>query len=165
MSFEVIYVIDHFIIWYKKSFKTSTVRSSKYLLLMLCGSTHNEFRSIINAVPLYFCLSFFEMPPFTVCYTLTWHHWSVCFQEEVMTMERILLQTIKFDLQVEHPYGILLKFAKVLKGNLNTLCGIWLKVKFTTKHGMGWLMFVFSTGDKEKIQKLVQMAWTFINDR
>lgn len=33
-----------------------------------------------------------------------------------MTMERILLQTIKFDLQVEHPYGILLKFAKVLKG-------------------------------------------------
>lgn len=55
-------------------------------------------------------------------------------KEEVMTMERILLQTIKFDLQVEHPYGILLKFAKVLKG------------------------------DKEKIQKLVQMAWTFIND-
>ncbi|XP_048733788.2 cyclin-K-like isoform X1 [Ostrea edulis] len=55
-------------------------------------------------------------------------------KEEVMTMERILLQTIKFDLQVEHPYGILLKFAKVVKG------------------------------DKEKIQKLVQMAWTFIND-
>ncbi|XP_062600703.1 cyclin-K-like isoform X2 [Saccostrea cucullata] len=55
-------------------------------------------------------------------------------KEEVMTMERILLQTIKFDLQVEHPYSILLKFAKVLKG------------------------------DKEKIQKLVQMAWTFIND-
>ena len=33
-----------------------------------------------------------------------------------MTMERILLQTIKFDLQVEHPYYYLLKFAKVLKG-------------------------------------------------
>ncbi|XP_021347262.1 cyclin-K-like [Mizuhopecten yessoensis] len=55
-------------------------------------------------------------------------------REEVMTMERILLQTIKFDLQVEHPYGYLLKFAKFIKG------------------------------DKEKIQKLVQMAWTFIND-
>ena len=33
-----------------------------------------------------------------------------------MTMERILLQTIKFDLQVEHPYAYLLKFAKMLKG-------------------------------------------------
>ena len=33
-----------------------------------------------------------------------------------MTHERILLQTIKFDLQVEHPYAYLLKFAKQLKG-------------------------------------------------
>ena len=33
-----------------------------------------------------------------------------------MTMERILLQTIKFDLMIEHPYSNLLKFAKVLKG-------------------------------------------------
>ncbi len=32
-----------------------------------------------------------------------------------MTMERILLQTIKFDLMVEHPYSYLLKFAKMLK--------------------------------------------------
>lgn len=55
-------------------------------------------------------------------------------KEEVITMERILLQTIKFDLQVEHPYGLLLKYAKLVKG------------------------------DKEKVQKLVQMAWTFIND-
>lgn len=37
-------------------------------------------------------------------------------QEEVMTLERILLQTIKFDLQVEHPYSFLLKYAKSLKG-------------------------------------------------
>ena len=37
-------------------------------------------------------------------------------QEEVMTMERILLQTIKFDLQVEHPYSFLLNFAKQIKG-------------------------------------------------
>uniref|UniRef100_G1PKN5 Cyclin-K n=1 Tax=Myotis lucifugus TaxID=59463 RepID=G1PKN5_MYOLU len=56
-------------------------------------------------------------------------------KEEVMVLERILLQTIKFDLQVEHPYQFLLKYAKQLKG------------------------------DKNKIQKLVQMAWTFVNDR
>lgn len=55
-------------------------------------------------------------------------------KEEIMTYERILLQTIKFDLQVEHPYSYLLKYAKTFKG------------------------------DKEKIQKLVQMAWTFVND-
>ena len=52
-----------------------------------------------------------------------------------MTYERILLQTIKFDLQVDHPYSYLLKYAKTLKG------------------------------DKTKIQQLVQMAWTFVNDR
>ena len=40
----------------------------------------------------------------------------ILFQEEVMTLERILLQTIKFDLQVEHPYGFLLKYAKSLRG-------------------------------------------------
>lgn len=51
-----------------------------------------------------------------------------------MTLERILLQTIKFDLQVEHPYNYLLKYAKCLKG------------------------------DKTKLQKMVQMAWTFVND-
>ncbi|GJQ88229.1 CycK [Trypoxylus dichotomus] len=55
-------------------------------------------------------------------------------KEEVMTLERILLQTIKFDLQVEHPYSYLLKYAKCLKG------------------------------DKTKLQKMVQMAWTFVND-
>ncbi|BES92946.1 Cyclin K [Nesidiocoris tenuis] len=55
-------------------------------------------------------------------------------KEEVMTLERILLQTIKFDLQVEHPYYFLLKYAKCLKG------------------------------DKQKLQKMVQMAWTFVND-
>ncbi|XP_064602873.1 cyclin-K-like [Liolophura sinensis] len=55
-------------------------------------------------------------------------------REEVMTLERILLQTIKFDLQVQHPYTRLLHYAKQLKG------------------------------DKQKIQKVVQMAWTFIND-
>ena len=38
-------------------------------------------------------------------------------QDELTTHERILLQTIKFDLQVEHPYSYLLKFAKQLLGN------------------------------------------------
>jgi hypothetical protein len=33
-----------------------------------------------------------------------------------MTLERILLQTIRFDLQVEHPYSYLIKYAKSLKG-------------------------------------------------
>lgn len=54
--------------------------------------------------------------------------------KEIMVHERILLQTIKFDLQVDHPYGYLLKYAKTLKGN------------------------------QEQIRSMVQMAWTFIND-
>lgn len=55
-------------------------------------------------------------------------------KENVLTMERILLQTVNFDLQVDHPYSYLLKYAKALKG------------------------------DQEVLQKMVQMAWTFIND-
>lgn len=55
-------------------------------------------------------------------------------KEEVMTLERILLQTIKFDLQIEHPYSFLVKYAKCLKG------------------------------DKAKLQEMVQMAWNFVND-
>lgn len=39
-------------------------------------------------------------------------------KEELLTHERILLQTIKFDLQVEHPYSYLLQFAKCLKGTV-----------------------------------------------
>ena len=35
-----------------------------------------------------------------------------------MMYERVLLQTIKFDLQVEHPYPSLLKFGKALKGTV-----------------------------------------------
>lgn len=56
-------------------------------------------------------------------------------KEEVMTLERILLQTIKFDLQVEHPYSFLVKYAKCLKGD-------------NSKH----------------LPKMVQMAWNFVND-
>jgi len=35
-----------------------------------------------------------------------------------MTLERILLQTIKFDLQTDHPYAYLLKYAKYVKGKI-----------------------------------------------
>ena len=55
-------------------------------------------------------------------------------REEVMILERVLLQTIKFDLQVDHPYGSIIKFAKSLKG------------------------------DSAKLEKVVQMSWTFVND-
>lgn len=55
-------------------------------------------------------------------------------KEEVVTLESILLQTIKFDLEVEHPYNFLLTYAKSLRG------------------------------DKVKMQKIVQMAWNFVND-
>jgi len=55
-------------------------------------------------------------------------------REEIMILERVLLQTIKFDLQVEHPYDSIIRFAKSLKG------------------------------DQQKLQKMVQMSWTFVND-
>ena len=42
-------------------------------------------------------------------------------KEELLTHERILLQTVKFDLQLEHPYSYLLKFAKELKGEYKSI--------------------------------------------
>lgn len=50
-------------------------------------------------------------------------------------MERILLKTLKFDLQVDHPYRFLIEYAKCLKSNGST--------------------------PKEQV---VQKAWNFIND-
>ncbi|XP_071532687.1 cyclin-K-like isoform X2 [Panulirus ornatus] len=47
---------------------------------------------------------------------VTWAEFGTDPREEVMTLERILLQTIKFDFIVEHPYTYLLKYAKCLKG-------------------------------------------------
>ncbi len=44
-------------------------------------------------------------------------------KEELITHEKILLQTIKFDLQIEHPYSYILKFAKELKGSGTCLRG------------------------------------------
>ncbi|VDN58029.1 unnamed protein product [Dracunculus medinensis] len=54
--------------------------------------------------------------------------------EEIMGIERVLLQTIKFDLHVEHPYTFLLQYQKVFKL------------------------------DREKKQIVLQNAWTFVND-
>ena len=74
-------------------------------------------------------------------------------KEELLTHERILLQTIKFDLQVQHPYSYLLKFAKSLKGEGN----------FSSQSTPSFLPPC--VGDKQKMEKLVQNAWTFVNDR
>ncbi|CAK9290988.1 unnamed protein product [Gordionus sp. m RMFG-2023] len=56
-------------------------------------------------------------------------------KDELMTLERILLQTIRFDFNVPHPYTYLLKYIKTLKEE-----------------------------EHNKLQKIVQMTWTFIND-
>ncbi|CAG0914634.1 unnamed protein product [Notodromas monacha] len=55
-------------------------------------------------------------------------------EREIMTMERVLLQTFKFDLQVDHPYQFLLKYVKTF------------------------------ASDQSRLEGLVQMAWTFVND-
>lgn len=77
-------------------------------------------------------------------------------KEELLTHERILLQTIKFDLQVEHPYVHLLRIAKSLKGRWPTW--LWHRCKTC------FISFFF-LGEKQKTEKLVQTAWTFVNDR
>ena len=55
-------------------------------------------------------------------------------------MERVLLKTVKFDLQLDHPYSYLLKFGKVIKG------------------------VVADPLELVTIDKLFETAWTFIND-
>lgn len=99
-----------------------------------------------------------------------------------MVLERILLQTIKFDLQVEHPYQFLLKYAKQLKGKIlqgeqvmpvidfqNLIYLISARIfcfqLFVPPNFMSSFFSDCFSGDKNKIQKLVQMAWTFVNDR
>lgn len=70
-----------------------------------------------------------------------------------MTLERILLQTIKFDLRLEHPYTFLLKFAKILKGNICSacLCMTFLLVKI--------LFFVFLI--KINVMQMTPVMLTF----
>ncbi|CAD6196089.1 unnamed protein product [Caenorhabditis auriculariae] len=55
--------------------------------------------------------------------------------DEVMGIERVLLQTLKFDLQVDLPYEALLEYGKIFPGV-----------------------------SKEQMSETIQIAWTFIND-
>uniref|UniRef100_A0A6G1SF85 Cyclin-K n=1 Tax=Aceria tosichella TaxID=561515 RepID=A0A6G1SF85_9ACAR len=61
-------------------------------------------------------------------------------KEEILTLERILLQTLRFDLEVEHSYDYLIKYVKTLKVHRADL----------------------SEDDAHKY--LLQSAWTFVND-
>ncbi|MEE6494492.1 hypothetical protein FKM82_017154 [Ascaphus truei] len=51
-----------------------------------------------------------------------------------MVLERILLQTIKFDLQVEHPYQFLLKYAKQLKDICHQILDLYSQGKQQMPH-------------------------------
>ncbi|KAL3095934.1 hypothetical protein niasHS_005693 [Heterodera schachtii] len=71
----------------------------------------------------------------TVARELYPHHFTAkVTPDDLMLMERVLLQTIRFDLHVEHPYTFLVQYAK------------------------GFRM------DKEYMSKIVTNAWTFVND-
>jgi hypothetical protein len=69
-------------------------------------------------------------------------------KDELLTHEKILLQTIMFDLVVENPYAHMLTFSK-------TLMELATKAKKKDEK---------LEVKQEKLQKLVQLAWTFIND-
>ena len=57
-------------------------------------------------------------------------------REEIMAFERVLLQTIKFDLQVDHPQDFIVSFVKSLNVAEND----------------------------QKVQNMVQVAWNLAND-
>lgn len=81
-----------------------------------------------------------------------------------MVLERILLQTIKFDLQVEHPYMFLLRYVKQLKGWMK-FCHYMCTVLIDYHTVLEKLMDPCNVGEKNKVCKVLQMAWTFVNDR
>ena len=56
---------------------------------------------------------------------------------EILALERVLLQTIKFDLQVDHPHDFIVSFVKSLN---------------------------VSNANDEKVQNMVQAAWNLAND-
>lgn len=64
-------------------------------------------------------------------------------KEEILTLERILLQTLRFDLEVEHPYEHLIKYVKRLT-----------VVKIKDQN----------SPQESAHRELLQSAWTFIND-
>ena len=57
-------------------------------------------------------------------------------REEIMALERVLLQTIKFDLQIDHPHDFIVSFVKSLNVAEND----------------------------QKVQNMVQVAWNLAND-
>uniref|UniRef100_A0A6G1SBN5 Cyclin-K n=1 Tax=Aceria tosichella TaxID=561515 RepID=A0A6G1SBN5_9ACAR len=61
-------------------------------------------------------------------------------KEEILTLERILLQTLRFDLEVEHSYDYLIKYVKRLK------------------------VHRADSSEDEAHKCLLQSAWTFAND-
>jgi len=63
-----------------------------------------------------------------------WVHFGEYPRDEVMTLEKVLLHSIQFDFQVEHPYKYLLRYVKALKA------------------------------PQDKMKVMMQMAWTFVND-
>ena len=65
-------------------------------------------------------------------------------KEEILTLERILLQTLRFDLEIEHPYEHLIKYVKTFR------------VRRLEAEGPEDLALL----EKE----LLQSAWTLLND-
>lgn len=61
-------------------------------------------------------------------------------KEEMLTLERILLQTLRFDLEIEHPYTHLLKYIKHCRA-----------------------MPVLNLTEDNMNEKILQDAWTFVN--
>lgn len=61
-------------------------------------------------------------------------------REEVMAMERVLLQTIKFDFNIEHPYKYIIQYAEQLRKDLTDQI------------------------EDKKIEEMVQQSWNFTND-
>lgn len=61
-------------------------------------------------------------------------------KEEILTLERILLQTLRFDLEVEHPYEHLIRYVKQFR---------------VVRSGQ--------SGDMVT-KEILQSAWTFVND-
>lgn len=58
-----------------------------------------------------------------------------------MIIERILLQTIKFDLQLTHPYSYLIKFGKLLKGNTELFNTLFLRFDNPFDRHLVWTNF------------------------
>lgn len=70
-------------------------------------------------------------------------------RESILTHELICLQTIAFDLTVEHPY-------KHVINNVKRIQGMY-EMEIVGRN----FVLIFLTGDKN----LAQVAWNFVNDR